>query len=1142
MKRLAAIAIVILSVCMAGGASAQQDDRGFLTGLIEDALSDAGREVRIEGFEGALSSEATLARMTIADEQGIWLKLEGARLNWARSALLRGRLDVTALTADKLVISRAPDSGEAAIPNPEASGFALPDLPVFIEIDQLRVAEITLGAPLLGEEVRLSLDATLSLSEGSGEITLQANRLDSQTGRFDIAASYANQTQSLDLNIDLQEAADGIAARLLGLPDRPALALRIAGSGELDDFTSDIALSSDGINRLSGQVTLRADQGAGVQISPPRRFDVDIEGDVTALFAPQYRPFFGEKLSLTARGQRDALGAIALDRFQLSARTINLAGSVKLNAKAWPVLLDVDGQVFEPDGGGVLLPVTGGQTRLNSASFSLNFDQDLGDAWRLDLRVSDFTNETARIGALNLSAVGTLDGKIGRAGTLAGDLDLAVEELKLQDPDVAQALGSELAGELVFGFAAGGPLRLSRVDLVGAGFAVTGSAEVDTVTTGMHSEFDLNFETDDVSRFKGFAGRDLSGAASVAITGSAAPLAGTFDVDVVGRTRDLTLSQPQADAVLRGVTQLEADIVRSEAGTVLRSLELENEALSLAARARLATDDSTASADLTLKDARILSDVLEGSLDLTGIAEQDATGWRGEVQASGPFGSSAQINGQLTGPDARVDFDARLPDISVFIPQIQGPFATNGELNKAGPDWQVDAQATAPGNTRLTVLGQISTDGRLRLDVDGSSLLGLLDPVLKPRSLAGRAEFDLTVDGPPALGSVSGTIVASQARFAAPDLGFALTDIGARIGLGAAQATVDVQSTLSTGGRISLNGPVGMTGGYNADLALAIENATLTNPELYRTQANGQVAIRGPLAGGAIISGRVDFGETEIRVPSSSVSAAGDLPVISHENASAEIRKTLERAGQLDRAQSSPNGSGPRYGLDLELSAPSRIFVRGRGLDAELGGSLAVGGTTQSVSSIGQFNLIRGRLDILSQRFQLDEGLVQLQGTLEPFLRFVARTQTETGSASIVIEGNATDPRVTFESVPDLPQEEVLAQIFFGRDASRISAFQALQLANAVATLAGRGGISVISNLRQSFGLDDLDVSSDEQGNTAVRAGRYLSENVYTDVTVGGQSGGAVSLNIDLSPSVTARGNLESDGNSSLGVFFERDY
>jgi translocation and assembly module TamB len=62
-----------------------------------------------------------------------------------------------------------------------------------------------------------------------------------------------------------------------------------------------------------------------------------------------------------------------------------------------------------------------------------------------------------------------------------------------------------------------------------------------------------------------------------------------------------------------------------------------------------------------------------------------------------------------------------------------------------------------------------------------------------------------------------------------------------------------------------------------------------------------------------------------------------------------------------------------------------------------------------------------------------------------------------------------------------------------------------------------------------------------EDGSAAVRAGKYISENVYTDVTVG-QDTGEVSLNLDLNPSLTVRGSVASDGNTGVGIFFERDY
>ena len=95
---------------------------------------------------------------------------------------------------------------------------------------------------------------------------------------------------------------------------------------------------------------------------------------------------------------------------------------------------------------------------------------------------------------------------------------------------------------------------------------------------------------------------------------------------------------------------------------------------------------------------------------------------------------------------------------------------------------------------------------------------------------------------------------------------------------------------------------------------------------------------------------------------------------------------------------------------------------------------------------------------------------------------------------------------------------------------------------SAVAQLAGTGGEGIVGRLRSSFGLDDLDVTAAEDGSAAVRAGKYLSEKVYTDVTVGAEGKTEINLNLDIRPGVTARGTLGSDGSSGIGIYYERDY
>ena len=107
------MAAVLAAGLAAGPVAAQQSDKDFLTTYLQDNLSGAGRVVTVTGFAGALSSQATMAEMTIADDQGIWLTIKDARLDWSRSALLSGQVVIDQLTAGEIDLERLPVGGAA---------------------------------------------------------------------------------------------------------------------------------------------------------------------------------------------------------------------------------------------------------------------------------------------------------------------------------------------------------------------------------------------------------------------------------------------------------------------------------------------------------------------------------------------------------------------------------------------------------------------------------------------------------------------------------------------------------------------------------------------------------------------------------------------------------------------------------------------------------------------------------------------------------------------------------------------------------------------------------------------------------------------------------------------------------------------
>ena len=230
-----------------------------------------------------------------------------------------------------------------------------------------------------------------------------------------------------------------------------------------------------------------------------------------------------------------------------------------------------------------------------------------------------------------------------------------------------------------------------------------------------------------------------------------------------------------------------------------------------------------------------------------------------------------------------------------------------------------------------------------------------------------------------------------------------------------------------------------------------------------------------------VLGGELRLGKTSITVPEKLPASLADINV-KHKNAPRDVQKQAEAI----KKDEGGGGTQSSIGLDLTISAPSRIFVRGRGIDAELGGSLTVRGTATDPVVSGGFEMRRGRLNILNKRLDFTSGEISFGGSLTPTLNLEATNTTGSTTITITVAGVANDPSITFSSSPALPQDEILAQLIFGQSMSKLSALQIAQLADAASQLAGGRSTSLFQALRSNLGVDDLDISTDEKGEARV--------------------------------------------------------
>jgi translocation and assembly module TamB len=668
LRRLAALCCVWLALALPGFAQDEDADRGFLQGLIEDSLSGAGREVRIEGFEGALSSQARLDRMTIADADGVWLVLENAVLDWNRSALLRGRLEVQALTAESLQIERLPSTAapENAVgvalpdlPTPEAQPFSVPDLPVALNVDRLAIDRVSLGETVLGEPVALAVEGSANLEGGEGSAALTVQRLDGPEGRFALEAAFSNETRILDLLLALEEDAGGIAATLIGLPGAPPLSLEIEGADPIDDFTADIALETEGEPRLTGTATLRA------PVNETARFALDIDGDIRPLVDARFHAFFGESVSLDLEAQRPVDGGLVLDRLALDARAVQLRGELALGADGWPTRIDLTGRIAQ-DGGDVLLALPGAETRIDGADLAVQYDAAAGETWTAEITIANLRRPGMTVASADLSGQGALQpGEGTLVGRASGRLELDINGIALDDPALAEAVGQRLDGALQFDLAESAALSLSDISLRGAHYALTGRAELAAPVSDLDAAVDAELTAPELEKFAALVGRPLTGQARLDISGTARPLDGTFDLDVAGSTANLGVGIDRLDPLLAGNGQVDLSAERDAEGIEIDRLVVRTAHAAIEGSAVLTSENSALRVAASIADTGLVAPEMSGPADVTLSARQAGADWDVTLGGSGPGGATLSLTGTaairegiLAAIDAEVEANA----------------------------------------------------------------------------------------------------------------------------------------------------------------------------------------------------------------------------------------------------------------------------------------------------------------------------------------------------------------------------------------------------------------------------------------------------------------------------------------------------
>jgi translocation and assembly module TamB len=520
-----------------------------------------------------------------------------------------------------------------------------------------------------------------------------------------------------------------------------------------------------------------------------------------------------------------------------------------------------------------------------------------------------------------------------------------------------------------------------------------------------------------------------------------------------------------------------------------------------------------------------------------------------DLEADGTMTLDARLTGTTAEPRGTVRVNAtglRMRTGAARTLSAANLVAT-ADLN--GRSARVDARLVGGTQIRLAATGQVplSAAGPIDVHANGTIDAAIANPIIEAggRRVKGQVTLDVAVTG-----TVSAPQIKGNLRLAGGDiqdyaLGAHLTNVDASIQANGDTLRIASMSARAGPGTVEASGTFGMLArGRPVDVKLTARNAQPLASDLVTANMDADLTLRGQSQTRLDAAGKIKINHADITIPNALPPTVAALDV--------------RRPGQKRPAPSA--GPIAVIGLDLAIDAPRAIFVRGRGLDAEVGGELHVRGTSAAPQISGGLDMRRGTFDLAGTSLKFTSGKVSFTGTgltqkIDPTLDFAAETASGGITAKLGVAGYADAPKITLTSTPELPQDEVLARLLFGVSIKELTPLQIAQIGAALATLSGvgGGGVNPLMAAQKSLGLDRLSVGGTSTGGASVEAGRYVSERVYLGAkqTTSGATQAQVQVDLTkhfklqatLGTGGTAQGATpENDPGSSIGLSYQFEY
>ncbi|MBX3500657.1 MAG: translocation/assembly module TamB domain-containing protein [Alphaproteobacteria bacterium] len=528
------------------------------------------------------------------------------------------------------------------------------------------------------------------------------------------------------------------------------------------------------------------------------------------------------------------------------------------------------------------------------------------------------------------------------------------------------------------------------------------------------------------------------------------------------------------------------------------------------------------------------------------------------VDMVGTLQAKARVRGALAAPRVESTFTIAAMRLRRPMTELLPALNVTGSAALSGNRATFDTQVAAGAASRLTIKGDASlAGGPTNAAIAGTLDLGPFAPLVGStvQGLRGTATPDVSL-------RIAGDSITGQGNVTLRGIALTLPVAGLRLQGGDAvlrlngNALAIERLVASTGGSGDINatGTVQLDAarGFPVDLQVTTRRAALVNRDDLVATISSNLRVTGAATNGLTVSGPVTIDRAELTIGASQVASYPTLPVREINKPGAIKQPPPPRPVRAGKPVPTGPPRGAAVNLALTIDAPRAVFVRGRGLDAEVGGRFQVSGDASKPGVVGNLSLRRGDFNLAGKRLRFTRGNVSLIDleTIEPLLDFVASAPINGGTAEIVISGTSRAPRIELRSSPEMPPDEVMATLLFGKSGSKLSPFELVSAAQALAELTGVSqGRGFLARIRGGLGLDRLAVDSanEDPASITLEAGRYVAPGIYVGAKQGAtadSSRGVVEIDIMRNTKIEADVGADKSGRSTgrVGIKMEWDY